>query len=371
MSEPSAVTTGTAPAHQPHLTGTPRGDQPAVSLRGVRKTYGSVQAAAGVDLDIAKGEFFTMLGPSGSGKTTLLRIIAGFVKADAGTVSLGGVEVTRQPPYGRQVNTVFQDYALFPHMSVRENVEYGLRVKKVARQPRRRRAQEALEMVRLGEHGDRKPVQLSGGQRQRVALARAIVNEPDVLLLDEPLGALDLKLRQGMQLELKRIQREVGITFVFVTHDQEEALTMSDRLAVLNEGRIEQLGTPVEVYEHPANEFVAGFIGTSNLLERGGRRFTIRPEKVRLLEPGDPIPAGQHAEGGRIDDVIYLGSVTRYVVTLDGGGTLIAISQNSETAAADVLQSRGRVVQVSWRQEQTFAMAAEAPNETETTATEQ
>jgi putative spermidine/putrescine transport system ATP-binding protein len=373
VTDPSAAAiTSTTPAPESDRGVQPRseGAQPAVSLRDVRKAYGSVEAAAGVDLDIAKGEFFTMLGPSGSGKTTLLRIIAGFVKVDAGTVSLGGVDVTREPPYARQVNTVFQDYALFPHMSVLQNVEYGLRVKKVARGRRRERAQAALEMVRLAEHGERKPVQLSGGQRQRVALARAIVNEPEVLLLDEPLGALDLKLRQGMQLELKRIQREVGITFVFVTHDQEEALTMSDRLAVLNDGRIEQLGTPVEVYEHPANEFVAGFIGTSNLLERDGHRFTIRPEKIRLLNPGDPVPAGQHAEGGRIDDVIYLGSVTRYVVTLDGGGTLIAISQNSETAAAEVLQSRGRTVQVSWRREQTFAMGAEARSEAQTTATE-
>jgi putative spermidine/putrescine transport system ATP-binding protein len=335
-----------------------------VSLRGVRKTYGSVEAAAGVDLDIAKGEFFTMLGPSGSGKTTLLRIIAGFVPVDSGTVQLGGVDVTRQPPYARNVNTVFQDYALFPHMSVIENVEYGLRVKKVPRGERRQRAQAALEMVRLAEHGERKPVQLSGGQRQRVALARAIVNEPDVLLLDEPLGALDLKLRQGMQLELKRIQREVGITFVFVTHDQEEALTMSDRLAVLNEGQIQQLGTPIEVYEHPASEFVAGFIGVSNLLERQGRRFTIRPEKIRLLGPDEPAPAGRHVEGGRVDDVIYLGSVTRYVVTLEGGGTLIAVSQNSETAAADVLQARGQQVRVSWRDDQTFAVGEGAADAT-------
>jgi putative spermidine/putrescine transport system ATP-binding protein len=335
-----------------------------VSLRGVRKAYGSVEAAAGVDLDIAKGEFFTMLGPSGSGKTTLLRIIAGFVPVDSGTVQLGGVDVTRQPPYARNVNTVFQDYALFPHMSVIENVEYGLRVKKVPRGERRQRAQAALEMVRLAEHGERKPVQLSGGQRQRVALARAIVNEPDVLLLDEPLGALDLKLRQGMQLELKRIQREVGITFVFVTHDQEEALTMSDRLAVLNEGQIQQLGTPIEVYEHPASEFVAGFIGVSNLLERQGRRFTIRPEKIRLLSPDEPAPAGRHVEGGRVDDVIYLGSVTRYVVTLEGGGTLIAVSQNSETAAADVLQARGQQVRVSWRDDQTFAVGEGAADAT-------
>ncbi len=361
----AAQAAGTAIAHPPGPSTS------AVSLRAVRKSYGTVEAAAGVDLDIGKGEFFTMLGPSGSGKTTLLRIIAGFIPVDSGTVALGGADVTRQPPYARNVNTVFQDYALFPHMSVVENVEYGLRVKKVPRRERRQRAQTALEMVRLAEQGSRKPLQLSGGQRQRVALARAIVNEPEVLLLDEPLGALDLKLRQGMQLELKRIQREVGITFVFVTHDQEEALTMSDRLAVLNDGQIEQLGTPVEVYERPVNEFVAGFIGVSNMLERDGRRFTIRPEKIRLLNRAEPAPAGRHVEPGRIDDVIYLGSVTRYVVTLERGGTLIAVSQNSETAAAEVLQSRGRQVQVSWREEQTFGMREGVPSRTDEESIEQ
>ena len=255
-----------------------------------------------------------MLGPSGSGKTTLLRIIAGFVPADAGIVRLNGLDVTREPPFARNVNTVFQDYALFPHMSVIENVEYGLRVKRVPRAQRRARAQAVLEMVRLPDHGARKPSQLSGGQRQRVALARAIAKEPEVLLLDEPLGALDLKLRQEMQLELKRIQREVGITFIFVTHDQEEALTMSDRLAVMNNGRIEQLGTPIDVYERPANAFVAGFIGVSNLLEREGRCFTIRPEKVTLTDPAAPAAPGLHHEPGHVIDVIYLGSVTRYVI---------------------------------------------------------
>jgi putative spermidine/putrescine transport system ATP-binding protein len=338
----------------------------AVSLKDVRKAFGGVTAVGGVDLEIARGEFFTMLGPSGSGKTTLLRIIAGFVAADTGSVSLGGVDVTREPPFARNVNTVFQDYALFPHMDVLENVEYGLRVKRVGRRDRRRQAQAALDMVRLSEHGQRKPVQLSGGQRQRVALARAIANEPEVLLLDEPLGALDLKLRQEMQLELKRIQREVGITFVFVTHDQEEALTMSDRLVVLSDGRIEQLGTPVDLYERPASEFVAGFIGVSNLLERGGRRFTIRPEKIRLSDPDQAAPAGQHAEGGRIDDVIYLGMATRYVIELDAGGTLIAVNQNRETAGTDVLDARGRRVTVSWRDDQTFAIGEPSPGEGQT-----
>jgi putative spermidine/putrescine transport system ATP-binding protein len=334
----------------------------AVTLVGVSKAYGGIEAVRDVELEIVKGEFFTMLGPSGSGKTTLLRIIAGFVQPDAGSIALGGVDVTREPPYARNVNTVFQDYALFPNMNVMENVEYGLRVRRVARAERRRRAQAALDMVRLADLGARKPVQLSGGQRQRVALARAIVNEPEVLLLDEPLGALDLKLRQEMQLELKRIQREVGITFVFVTHDQEEALTMSDRLVVLNAGSIEQLGTPIEVYEQPASEFVAGFIGISNLIDRGGRKFTIRPEKLRLLAPGEPAPDGFHIEAGRILDVIYLGMATRYVVKLEAGDTLIAVSQNRETAAAEVLEAKGRDIAVSWRDDQMFEIGDRAQN---------
>jgi putative spermidine/putrescine transport system ATP-binding protein len=321
---------------------------PAVRLAGLRKSFGSLAAVAGVDLEIGEGEFFTMLGPSGSGKTTLLRLIAGFERPDSGTVELGGADVTRQPPYARNVNTVFQDYALFPHMSVLQNVEYGLRVRRVARAERRRRAEAALDMVRLSGLGGRKPVQLSGGQRQRVALARAIVNEPEVLLLDEPLGALDAKLRQEMQLELKRIQREVGITFVYVTHDQEEALTMSDRLAVFKQGRIEQLGTPVEVYEQPASDFVAGFIGISNVLERDGRHITVRPEKVRLLADGESPPPGSHAEQGRIDEVVYLGMLTRYVVALDAGGQLTAVRQNLDGYAADVAGDRGTTVTVAW-----------------------
>src|ERR1700746_24987 len=260
----------------------PAADVPAVRLSGVRRVYGDVVAVAGVDLDIGAGEFFTMLGPSGSGKTTTLRVIAGFERPDAGRVELQGVDVTNVAPSQRVVNTVFQDYALFPHMTVAENVEYGLRVKGVSRRDRRARAEEVLERVRLPGLGDRKPVQLSGGQRQRVALARAIVNRPPVLLLDEPLGALALKLRQEVQTFLKALQRDLGITFVYVTHDQEEALTMSDRLAVFNEGRIEQTGAPADVYERPATEFVAGFIGVSNVLQRGSRRFTVRPEKIQI-----------------------------------------------------------------------------------------
>ena len=343
----------------------PQAARTAVRLTGIRKRFGGVVAAGGVDLEIAEGEFFTMLGPSGSGKTTLLRMIAGFERPDEGTVELAGVDVTRDPPYLRNVNTVFQDYALFPHMTVLQNVEYGLRVRKVARPERRRKAEIALDMVRLTGLGERKPVQLSGGQRQRVALARAIVNEPEVLLLDEPLGALDLKLRQEMQIELKRIQREVGITFIYVTHDQEEALTMSDRVAVMDRGRIEQLGTPIDVYERPASEFVAGFIGVSNLLERDGRRITVRPEKVQLLAIGETPPPDSHVEGGVITDVVYLGVVTRYVVTLDVGGELVAVRQNLETAAADALESQGQRVQVVWRNNQAYEIAADSPSEEE------
>src|SRR5687768_13054416 len=276
-----------------------------VRLEGLRKLYGDVVAVDSVDLEVSRGEFFTMLGPSGSGKTTTLRMIAGFDVPDAGTVEIGGEDVTRQPAYDRTVNTVFQDYALFPHMTVAENVEYGLRVAKVSKAERARRATESLEMIRLADLGGRKPAELSGGQRQRVALARAIVNQPRVLLLDEPLGALDLKLREQMQMELKSIQSDVGITFIYVTHDQDEALTMSDRVAVFNEGRIEQVGPPAEIYEHPQNPFVAGFVGVSNLLERDGERFTVRPEKIRLLQGGESN--GMHTERGRVINVAYAG----------------------------------------------------------------
>jgi putative spermidine/putrescine transport system ATP-binding protein len=323
-----------------------------VRLLGVRKTYGDVVAVDHLDLEIGAGEFFTLLGPSGSGKTTTLRLIAGFERPDEGTIELSGVDVTNRAPYERDVNTVFQDYALFPHMTVAENVAYGLRVKRVPRAKRRQRVEEILQVVRLPNVADRKPIQLSGGQRQRIALARALVNAPKVLLLDEPLGALDLKLRQEMQIELKRIQREVsevGITFVYVTHDQEEALTMSDRLAVFNEGRIEQLGTPAEVYEHPATEFVAGFVGVSNLLERDGRRFTVRPEKIQMHFD----EAGSGALG-RIRDVVYVGMFTRYIVELDSGGELTVVKQNLETSSADALESRGRRVRLEWRPEHTY-----------------
>jgi putative spermidine/putrescine transport system ATP-binding protein len=337
-----------------------RSEPPDIRLSGLQKRYGEVVAVAGIDLEVRAGEFFTLLGPSGSGKTTTLRMIAGFELPDAGRVELAGRDVGPLPPYDREVNTVFQDYALFPHMTVAENVEYGLRVTGVARADRARRREEALQMVRLPEYGDRRPGELSGGQRQRVALARAIVNRPRVLLLDEPLGALDLKLREQMQVELKSIQGEVGITFVYVTHDQDEALTMSDRIAVFNEGRVEQVGGPAEVYEGPANDFVAGFVGTSNLLEREGKRITVRPEKVKLLAPGE-LDDGLQTEKGRIRDVAYAGMVTRYLVELDAGGELQVVRQNFETSSAEALEQRGREVTVGWRPEHTVAVSAD-PN---------
>ncbi len=327
----------------------------ALKVQGVRKNYGPVVAVAGIDLVVDEGEFFTLLGPSGSGKTTLLRLIAGFERPDAGRIELGGRDVTSVPPYLRDTNTVFQDYALFPHMSVAENIAYGLRVKHVSRQERAKRVQRALDMVRLTGLGGRRPNQLSGGQRQRVALARAVVNEPEVLLLDEPLGALDLKLRHEMQIELKQIQKEVGITFVYVTHDQEEALTMSDRVAVMSNGQIEQVGSPVEVYERPATEFVAGFIGISNVLVRDGVRFVVRPEKIRMLSEGEPAPSGMTVESGEVEEVIYVGMSTRYVVRLGRGEHLVAVRQNMD-APGDVERFEGRPVRLAWTADHTFVL---------------
>jgi putative spermidine/putrescine transport system ATP-binding protein len=328
----------------------------AVQVTGLRKAYGDVVALEHLDLEVRSGEFFTLLGPSGSGKTTTLRLIAGFERPDAGTVLLDGADVTREAPYDRAVNTVFQDYALFPHMSIAENVGYGLKVRGVGKEERRRQVQDALEMVRLPDVGKRRPVQLSGGQRQRVALARALVNRPPVLLLDEPLGALDLKLRQEMQIELKRIQGELGNTFVYVTHDQEEALGMSDRIGVFSQGRLEQIGTPGEVYEHPATEFVAGFVGVSNVLERDGRRVTVRPEKIQLLTDGEEPRAGWTAEAGSVREVLYLGPVTRYVVELDDGATLTVITQNLDTTAEQAAARRGAHVRLAWRRDQVAAI---------------
>ncbi|MBU6164282.1 MAG: ABC transporter ATP-binding protein [Actinomycetales bacterium] len=325
-----------------------------IEIRGLSKSFGEVKAVAGVDLDINAGEFITLLGPSGSGKTTVLRMIAGFEDPDAGTIKLNGEDITHLPPYDRDVNTVFQDYALFPHMDVITNIEYGLRVKKVNKEERRKKALEALEQVRLSGYEKRKPSQLSGGQRQRVALARALVNRPSVLLLDEPLGALDLKLRQQMQIELKELQREVGITFIFVTHDQEEALTMSDRIAVFDKGKIQQLDRPAAIYEKPVNEFVAGFVGVSNLITGNAAQtllgksgtFTVRPEKIQI----------DKAQGaaGTVKEVEYLGPSTRFIVDLDAGARLVVLRQNTDESAVDVMSMRGKKVNLSWAKESEY-----------------
>src|SRR4051812_30127669 len=341
------------------------GSSPSIRLVDLAKDFGSVRAVDGVDLEIADGEFFSMLGPSGSGKTTVLRLVAGFEQPTRGAIELAGKDVTREPPHRRDVNTVFQDYALFPHMSVIENVEYGLRVKKVARAERRRRAAEALETVRLGSHAARRPHQLSGGQRQRVALARALVNRPKVLLLDEPLGALDLKLRREMQIELKQIQREVGITFVFVTHDQEEALTMSDRIAVFRDGRIEQVGTPVELYERPATSFVAGFVGTSNRIAGGAAlsvlgapgEYAVRPERLRIAEPGAALEPGEVAAPGKVTEVVYLGPLTHAIVALDAGPRLTVSRPNSGSAAEPPLEASDRPVAVVLHRDSLIALS--------------
>jgi putative spermidine/putrescine transport system ATP-binding protein len=346
----------------------PPADAAAVRLRGVRKEFGEVVAVDGVDLDVRDGEFMTLLGPSGSGKTTVLRMIAGFELPSDGTVELAGVDVTRRAPFERDVNTVFQDYALFPHMTVQDNVAYGLRVKKVGRKERTARALDALESVQLGGFGARRPAQLSGGQRQRVALARALVNRPRVLLLDEPLGALDLKLREQMQVELKAIQRQVGITFLFVTHDQEEALTMSDRIAVFAGGRIEQVGSPAEVYEKPATPFVAGFVGTSNLLQGAaagqvlGREGTwsVRPEKIRIAAADARPGPGEHGAVGTVREVVYVGSATRFLVDLDAGATLVALQQNQRTSSMEVQGMRGARVLLVWSREHEFQVTAPA-----------
>ncbi|MEU5312437.1 ABC transporter ATP-binding protein [Streptomyces sp. NPDC021562] len=334
----------------------------AIRLRDLRKSFGATSAVVGVDLEIRDGEFFSMLGPSGSGKTTVLRMIAGFEPPTSGVIELAGQDVTGRAPFERDVHTVFQDYALFPHMTVEQNVAYSLRVRGVPKAERLVRARKALAEVRLDGYGGRRPAQLSGGQRQRVALARALVGRPRVLLLDEPLGALDLKLREQMQTELKALQREVGITFVFVTHDQEEALTMSDRVAVFHQGRIEQVGTPAEIYERPATAFVASFVGTSNLLtgdtalrvlgESG--THSVRPEKIRVLdETADPDEEGHVTAPGTVADVVYLGDATRFLVDLDGGGRLTALQQNLDTSAEDVAAYRGSRVRLRWQRRHT------------------
>ncbi len=337
-------------------SGSPSAPEVAVRLDRVSKRFGEVTAVEDVTLEIRQGEFFSILGPSGSGKTTCLRMIAGFETPTDGRILLRGRNVTHLAPYERDVNTVFQDYALFPHMSVAQNVEYGLRVKGVPNPERRQRVREALETVRLQGFDRRKPSALSGGQRQRVALARALVNRPSVLLLDEPLGALDLKLRQQMQIELKSIQQGVGLTFVYVTHDQEEALTMSDRLAVMNGGRIEQVGTPAGVYEQPATSFVAGFVGVSNTISGetavavagSSDTITVRPEKIRMLDPADQ-PAGDECSlTGHVRDVVYLGANTRYTVDLDLGGQLVVMQQNLSRSSMEALEVRGQAVRLAW-----------------------
>jgi putative spermidine/putrescine transport system ATP-binding protein len=328
----------------------------AVRLEQVHKRFGDVTAVDGVTLDVLLGEFFSILGPSGSGKTTCLRMIAGFETPTLGRILLRDRDVTNLAPYERDVNTVFQDYALFPHMSVAENVEYGLKVKGVPRDERRGRVVEALRTVRLEGFDRRKPSALSGGQRQRVALARALVNRPAVLLLDEPLGALDLKLRQQMQIELKAIQQDVGLTFIYVTHDQEEALTMSDRLAVMNAGRIEQVGTPAGVYEQPATSFVAGFVGVSNTLSGEAAKavagssmtLTVRPEKIRMLAPQEEPGPSECSLTGHVRDVVYLGATTRYTVDLDLGGELVVLQQNLSRSSMEALEVRGQPVRLAW-----------------------
>jgi spermidine/putrescine ABC transporter ATP-binding subunit len=361
-------------------------DLPAIELVGVVKEFQArgevVTAVRTLDLAIDEGEFFSLLGPSGCGKTTTLRMIAGFEEPTRGGIRLHGSDVTGIPPNRRDVNMVFQSYALFPHMSVFENVAFGLRRRRVAKGEITRRVTEILEIVDLAGRGQRRPRELSGGQQQRVALARALVNRPRALLLDEPLGALDLKLRQAMQVELKRIQREVGITFVYVTHDQGEALTMSDRIAVMNDGRIEHLGTPREIYEHPSTRFVAGFIGTSNLLTatvsrvEGGQaiiqvsaeeriivpvadrdlaagsrlELTVRPEKIEISTTR-PAERGCVLRGTVIE-VVYLGTSTNFSVTTTTGADIVVFQQNS--AAADDVAARGDSVWLSWQPEHSY-----------------
>ncbi|WDY56968.1 ABC transporter ATP-binding protein [Pseudomonas sp. PSKL.D1] len=333
----------------------------AVQFTQVSRTFGEVKAVDHVSIDINDGEFFSMLGPSGSGKTTCLRLIAGFEQPSSGSIRIHGIEAAGVPPYQRDVNTVFQDYALFPHMNVRDNIAYGLKVKGVAKAERHARAEEALAMVALAGYGERKPAQLSGGQRQRVALARALVNRPRVLLLDEPLGALDLKLREQMQGELKKLQRQLGITFIFVTHDQTEALSMSDRVAVFNRGRIEQVDTPRNLYMKPATTFVAEFVGTSNVVRgdlaeqlSGSRQpFSIRPEHMRL---GEPTHGQEVQVSGLLHDIQYQGSATRFEVKLDNGQLLAVSHANDRWLDQSPPWQTGQRVQVRWPREAMTAL---------------
>jgi putative spermidine/putrescine transport system ATP-binding protein len=335
---------------------------PAIELIDASRRFGSVVALDRVSLTIAPGEFFALLGPSGSGKTTCLRLIAGFDRPDSGEIRLNGVDVTNVPPNQRNVNTVFQDYALFPHMSVADNVAYALRVRGVAAQERRRRAQEMLDLVQLESFGDRKPAQLSGGQRQRIALARALINQPQVLLLDEPLGALDLKLREDMQSELKALQQRLGITFVFVTHDQGEALSMADRVAVFNQGCIEQSDTPRALYTRPQTAFVAGFVGSANIvpavlaerLTGSGQPFAIRPELITLLAADAQAPAGHVVCDGTLEDVLYHGASSRCHVRIDGARLAVA---RAETTSGPPLPAPGTRVRLAWARGSAVALS--------------
>jgi putative spermidine/putrescine transport system ATP-binding protein len=339
---------------------------PGIELTSLRKVFGDVVAVEGADLRVEDGELFAILGPSGSGKTTVLRMIAGFEQPTAGVIRLGGVDVTAVPARWRDVNTVFQDYALFPHMTVAQNVEYGLKVRGVPKAERRRRTADALEMVRLTGLAPRRPAQLSGGQQQRVALARALIGRPRVLLLDEPLGALDLKLREQMQIELKSIQREVGITFVIVTHDQDEALTLCDRLAVFNHGRIEQIGKARDVYENPANRFVADFVGTSNVLEGSaaealvGRRgmFVIRPERIAVFAPGTDAVPGVRTVEATVAEVIYAGPTTRITAHARPGVTLTATVLTASTWMPPDLH-HGAPITLAWPEKAIHTLSIE------------
>jgi putative spermidine/putrescine transport system ATP-binding protein len=327
-----------------------------VELRGISKTFGTVKAADNVSLDIRSGEFITLLGPSGSGKTTVLRMIAGFEDPDSGTIHLGEDDITHLPPFDRDVNTVFQDYALFPHMTAQANVEYGLRTRKVPKEQRAKQAREAIAAVKLEHAADRLPHQLSGGQRQRIALARAMVLRPKVLLLDEPLGALDRQLREEMQVELKNIQRDVGITFIFVTHDQEEAMRMSDRIVIFNEGRVEQVGTPEEVYERPATRFVAGFLGAANIVTGESARkifgrpttVSIRPERMRLHPPTYSTAGDEAAVAATVKEAAFVGANTVYVVDTDDGARLSISRTNTQSPGHDDRFAAGDRVLAVW-----------------------
>ena len=328
-----------------------------IEIRNLTKSFGNLKAVDDISLDIQSGEFITLLGPSGSGKTTVLRMIAGFEDPDAGSIKLNGEDITHLPPFDRDVNTVFQDYALFPHMSVQENVEYGLRTRKVPKTERAKQAIAAIASVKLEETVNRLPHQLSGGQRQRIALARALVLRPRVLLLDEPLGALDRQLREEMQVELKKIQRDAGITFVFVTHDQEEAMRMSDRIVVFNSGRIEQVGTPEQVYEEPRTNFVAGFLGTANIftvdmankLLGASSTVSIRPERIRLEALGTKIDKGETSIVGRIHEAAFVGANTIYIIETEFGMKLTVRKTNTELLGQDNSFVAGDQVMAVWR----------------------